>query len=311
MVTGASGLLGSNCLLLLDGISRRFGLCHQHEIYLPGVMMWSVDLLSQTARGSAFKDVKPDLVIHCAALTDVDYCEQYPDRAVELNCNVSAQLANATAESGCDFVYISTDAVYGLGKGFFSEDDHPEPVNEYGRSKLQGEWAVLNANARSLVLRTCIYGWNAQEKYSFSEAILKSLVLQQDIFLFKDVTFSPILVNDLLDVIIQLLEIDANGIYNVGSPTGVSKLAFGQILAEKSGLASKYIKPIVLAEKELQAVRPLNPTMDVSKVSMALGHKLPTVEEGIDRFLELLTNGYVEQLKPGVKTLQQLKKVWQ
>lgn len=311
MVTGGSGLLGGNCLVMLREAYHVVGIFHATAVSLPGVEMCRVDLRNHSAVADFVRQFKPDAIIHCAALTDVDYCEANPDEAMRVNRDLVANLARLSCELGGQFVHISTDAVYGDLKGPSREDDLlAAPVNVYAHSKLLGEQAALAQNPSSLVLRTCIYGWNVSNKLSFSESILKSLLLESPITLFRDVFFSPILVNDLVDVIVYLLEAKSSGIYNVGAPQGISKLAFGLLLAKLIGLADEQIKAISVAEKQLVAARPLNPVMDVEKVMGELPKPLPSVEEGLDRFLGLLKDGYVNKIKPGIKTLAELREVW-
>lgn len=310
MVSGGSGLLGSNCLIMLKSQCRVIGLYHTHRLTLPDVELWPVDLRERSAMATLVDGVKPDTFIHCAALTNVDYCEGHPEEARRMNGEVVGDLAALARRNGIRFVYISTDAVYDAPQGGSSETSPLRPVNVYASSKLAGEQAALQANPDSLIIRTCLYGWNAQNKLSFSEAILKALLLEEELALFQDVFFSPILVNDLVDVVGSLVAAGCSGIYNVGAGQGVSKLAFGTMLAEQSKLPSGQLRAISLAEKKLAAARPRNPVMNVDKVQEALQRPMPTVEQGLRRFLDLLGNGYVNNIKAGVGALSDLREVW-
>jgi len=311
MVSGGSGLLGSNCLMMLKDSCRVVGLYHSHSVELPGVEMWPVDLRDSAAVSRVIDMVKPDAFIHCAALTDVDYCEAHPEVARLLNSDVVGNLAGLARRNDMRFVQISTDAVYDAPHGDSSETAPARPLNVYATTKLLGEQAALNENSASLIIRTCIYGWNARNKLSFSEAILKALLLAEKIALFRDVFFSPILVNDLVDVISSLLAAGCSGIYNVGASHGISKLAFGEMLAELSQLSTLPICSISIEEKNLSAARPRNPVMSVDKVQAALQRPMPTVEQGLVRFMRLLGGGYVNNIKSGVATLSDLREVWQ
>lgn len=311
LVTGGSGLLGANCLQILKKNNKVVGLYNEHQLSMAGVDLIQLDLMDKTATAAMIVYVRPDTIIHCAALTDVDFCEKYPHKAKQLNVEVSGILAGLAKKYDSQFVYISTDAVYGSGQGHAAENDEPVAVNEYARTKILAEEAVAMANGEAIIIRPSIYGWNIQAKCSFAEAILKSLLNNRQATLFQDVFFSPILVNHFVKIIMELLAKGARGIYNVGSPAGISKLEFGNILADICGLAKNNILPTNLVEKKLAAARPLNPSMNVEKVSEFLGQPMPTVRHGLTTFMDLLTNGYVKQLKPEVQTLRQLKKVWQ
>ncbi len=311
MVSGGSGLLGSNCLMRLKGHCRVVGLYHAHQVALPGVEMWPVDLRDRVAVATIIDRVNPEAFIHCAALTNVEYCEAHPEEARQMNGDVVGELAGLARQHDMRFVHISTDALYDAPDGDSGETTPGRPLNVYAQSKLWGEQAALGENPASLILRTCIYGWNARNKLSFAEAILKALLLEEEITLFRDVFFSPILVNDLVEVITGLLAAGCSGIYNVGAAHGISKLAFGMRLAAISGLSPEPIRSISIAEKRLAAPRPRNPVMNVDKVEGALERPMPTVEQGLIRFMELLESGYVNHIKAGVGSLSDLRGVWQ
>ncbi|MCK5231231.1 MAG: SDR family oxidoreductase [Desulfobulbaceae bacterium] len=311
LVTGGSGLLGANCLQMLKENNKVVGLYNAHQVSMAGVDWMQLDLTDKMATGAIIAYVRPDVIIHCAALTDVDFCERHPKKARQLNVEVSSMLAGLAKKYDSHLVHISSDAVYGSGRGHAVEDDEPVAVNEYAHTKILAEKAVAKANGEAIIIRTPIYGWNIQAKCSFAEAILRTLVNNRQATLFQDVFFSPMLVNHLIEIIMELLAKGARGIYNVGSPEGISKLDFGNNLADICGLATGNIVPIIMSEKKLTATRPLNPTMNVEKVSKFLGWPMPAVRQGLAAFMDLLTNGYVEQLKPGMQTLQQLKKAWQ
>ena len=300
MVSGGSGLLGGNCLMMLKGGCRVVGLYHTHKVELPGVEMWSVDLRDFAAVAAMIDKMRPDVFIHCAALTDVDYCEAHPQEAMQMNADVVGGIAGLARQHDLRFVHISTDAVYDALHGDSSEVAPVSPVNVYASTKLAGEQAALSENPGSLIIRACIYGWNARNKLSFSETILKALLLGEKITLFHDVFFSPILVNDLVEAVFGLLLGGRSGIYNVGASQGISKFAFGKMIAEISGLSPDPICSISLTEKKLTAARPRNPVMNVAKVQGALQRPMPTVEQGLARFMGLLDGGYVNNIKPGV-----------
>ena len=311
LVTGASGLLGGNFLQILKGDWQVTGLYCHHKVNMPGVLMQQLDLLDQDAVRDLVGSFRPDLIIHCAALTDVDYCEKYPGKARQVNVDMSAALATLAQKYNSRLVHISTDAVYGKEAGHAAENDELLAVNEYAKSKIIAEQAVTQAHKEAIIIRSAIYGWNIQNKLSFAEYILKTLLNDEQATLFQDVFFSPVLVNQLIEIVMLLVEKGAYGVFNVGSSRGLSKLAFGHIVAETWGLASDNIVPTSIATKKLGAVRPLNPTMNVDKVSTFLGEVMPEGHYGLKVFRDLLDSHYVEGLKPGVQTLGQLQKVWQ
>lgn len=212
VVTGASGLLGANLLLYLlqQGIDA-VGLYHSHSL-ASGIQ---IDLRDEQSVGTLLKQLHPTCIIHCAALTNVDWCEQHHEEAFQLNMGVSQTLARTAKLLHANMVYISTDSVFDGISGYYGEEDEPKPINRYAESKLAGEKAVVAELEHYLIIRTNIYGWNLQDKTSLAEWILYQLQSGKSVPGFFDVTFAPILVNDLSEIIFEMLSTRMTGIYHV------------------------------------------------------------------------------------------------
>ena len=275
VVTGASGLLGATLLGVFDDAE---GWSHQVAALPDGTPLRRVDLREDVS--NELREAAPGLVIHCAALTDVDACERDPAAARALNTDAPARLAAAARALGARFIHISTDAVYdGEAPGLHTEDDPPSPANVYAQSKLDGEQAVLDAHPEALILRTTMHGWTALGRRSFSEAILRGLLRGERLTLFEDVRFSPLVVTDHARLIKRLA--NTSGVINLGAADAVTKEAFGRIVAREFDLSDASIEPVTLASAGLKAARPRNTAMDVTRLTKALGASPPTVAEGV------------------------------
>src|SRR5262249_59213988 len=123
-----------------------------HRVAIPGTVQLDVSDADATAR--LMNEIGPDVVFCPAGLTLVDYCEDHPDEASEANCKAPARAAGLAARRAAAFVFFSTEYVFDGRGGPYSEEDAVAPISVYGRSKLEGERAVMAANARSLVVRT-------------------------------------------------------------------------------------------------------------------------------------------------------------
>jgi dTDP-4-dehydrorhamnose reductase len=139
--------------------------------------------------------MRPAWIVHCAAATNVDWCESHPVECMRVNAEAAGALARAARSIGARLVYISTDSVFDGVSGGYRETDPVSPVNHYARSKASGESAVLDEIPDALVLRTNIYGWNLQSKHSLAEWALARLEGGEVVPGFRDVSFSPLLVN--------------------------------------------------------------------------------------------------------------------
>lgn len=297
VVTGASGLLGSNLILEAAKMHDSTAICNTHPIQIEGVEVVSTDLsLSENAM-QVITEISPQWVIHCAAETDIDRCEIDPERAFRLNRDMPRWVAQATQASGSRMVHISTDAVFdGEGSGY-REEDSPQPINVYARSKLEGEHAVREENPNAIIVRTNFFGWNALDKKSLAEWFLSHLENGRECRGFTDVFVNFLLVNELVPILIRMLESQCAGIYHVVGKDCVSKYDFGVRLAQVFRLDVNLIHPIEVDQIGLKAPRARNLCLDTSKISNALGMQMPSLDDGLQRFYELRQRGYPKRLK--------------
>jgi dTDP-4-dehydrorhamnose reductase len=299
LITGASGLLGSNLVLEL---SRRFEIAatyYQHPLHLDDCEMIPMNITQANEAWAIIRRVEPHVVIHCAAETRVDYCEEYPDEAFRTNVAGTQNLAKATAHIGAKFVYISTDSVFDGQIGMYNEEASPNPPNVYARTKLAGEQVVKQHVVNHLIVRTNIYGWNARPKFSLAEWILDRLDHGQIVPGFADVYFSPILVNDLAEILVHMINADLQGVYHAGASEHCSKLDFAGVLCKMFDRDVSLVRPANSGEAGFKAPRPKDTSLDVSKITQVLGRAMPGIVDGLSRFRRLLEDGYVSRLRSG------------
>jgi dTDP-4-dehydrorhamnose reductase len=298
LITGASGLLGANLALQWSdaGIDLT-GLYHSHPVGAPGFAARRVDLLDEAAVRSTVRDLAPGWIIHCAAATNVDWCEAQPEQARRVNADGAGVVAATARDAGAGMIHISTDSVFDGERGGYAESDIPAPVNAYARSKLAGERAVLAAHPGALVVRTTIFGWNAQPKRSLAEWALARLEAGEDVPGWEDVTFNPLLVNDLGDLLLAAMERGLRGIYHFAGGNTMSKYAFAQSVARTFGYDESRVRPTSVEDVAFAAPRPRNTTLAVDKACDALGRPMPTVEAGLARFRQLRESGFTTRLK--------------
>jgi dTDP-4-dehydrorhamnose reductase len=209
-----------------------------------------------------------------------------------VNVEMSGRLAALAAQTGAQFVYISSDSVFDGVRGSYAEEDQVKPVNAYARSKLDGETAV-----RALVVRTNIYGWNMQPKTGLAEWILSQLESGSEVPGFQDVIFCPILVNDLGDAILEMLERKLSGLYHVAGSEPCSKYEFALHLAGTFGLDKALVRPSSIEQSTLQAPRPKNTSLRTARIHRALGRAMPSLDAGLLRFKALRDSGFVARLR--------------
>jgi len=308
-VTGSSGLLGSNLVLdLADAGYDVVALRGQHAVSFAGVPFYSHDLRDRRQTAELLTWLRPAWIIHAAAATNVEWCEQNPEECMRINAHGPGTVAAIARSIGAGVVYISTDAVFDGRAGGYRETDAISPLNAYGRAKAAGEQAVLRELPESLIIRTNIYGWNAQPKASLAEWILNRLEARQVTPGFADVFFSPLLVNDVSRYILELVRLGSVGIYHLGASEHCSKYDFAMRVADVFGLDPALVSRSSLEKSNLAAPRPLHTWLRSERATSALERPLASLREGLERFRDLRESGFAARLKASV--VQQEEILW-
>ena len=295
-ITGISGLLGSNLAFFLRKDFDVSGL-DLLPIFMKDVDALPGDVLNKQKTEEVIARIKPDIIVHCIASVNVDRCEEDLDMATRINTTTTQIMSDIAKNVNAKFIYISTDSVFdGTGEGLYTESDAAAPPNNYAKTKADGEKITLLNNS-SLVLRTNIYGYNYREQISFGEWIQNALINEETLNLFTDVFFSPILVNDMVDVIKISVDLDLCGLYHACAKGSISKHDFGCKLKSIFGINTGQIIPISVDDFEFKAKRAKNMGMDSQKFTKDSGYVFRTPEESILEFYELWKWGYPQVLK--------------
>ena len=298
IVTGASGLLGASLVSFAHDLGLNvIALCHCHALTITGVPVYHVDLTDRIATRKMIAYLKPTNLVHCAAATNVDWCEDHPREAEEVNVQATSFVAEIASEVGSGLVYISTDSVFDGKRGNYSEASQPAPLNVYAKSKLRGEQEAIRRHPAALLARVSIYGWNAQHKQCLAEWILRQLAEGKKVDGFTDVHFSPMLVNDFAEVLMAMLNRQLSGVYHVVGAERISKYEFARRVAMAFGFEPGRVVPTRLVDASLRAARPLDVSLNTEKVRLALGRAMPDVDAGLRRFRALQQSGYPRQLR--------------
>jgi dTDP-4-dehydrorhamnose reductase len=301
LVTGVSGLLGSNLAWLASEQYSVIGvLTGEHVLASPGLAPFQTIVadLSQPGQVERVMDeAQPEIVIHCAAMTDVDRCEVCPEQATRINASLPGMMAKSAAKNKIQLLHISTDAVFDGEQGNYCEEDLPKPINVYSRTKFEGEQIVAEAYPEALIARVNFYGWSWQGRRSLAEWFYNNLGGGRCIPGFTDLIFSPLLVNDMALILLSMLDRRLSGLYHVVSSEFQSKFAFGRMLAREFGFDDELVTPASYLSAGLKAPRPRMLNLRSEKLARVLGADLPAQAPAVRRFVELHRQGYPQSLR--------------
>jgi dTDP-4-dehydrorhamnose reductase len=297
LITGASGLLGLNLALSASERNTVTGVDRCRLIGVPFELVCA-DLLEPGTVNQVLDEARPEWLIHCAALANLEACEADPVLARRLNADLPGDMAAACARRGIRFVHISTDSVFdGMKDDTYTETDTPNPPGVYSATKLLGEQNVLSANPEAAIARVNFFGWSLGGKRSISEFFFNNLSVGKQCNGFTNIWFCPIFVGDLADTLLQMLEKDLSGLYHAVGSDALTKYDFGVRLARRFGFDETLITPISIEQSGLTAKRSPTLRLSVHKLSTALGVEIPGVSTGLDHLYTQFQQGYPQKIR--------------
>jgi len=296
LITGASGLLGVNLALEFAKEHIVYGQINALPLKNAPFTQLSGDLLKAGAVEQMLEVTRPDWVIHCAALADVDACEREPLLAQRLNAELPGRIASVCKDQA-KLVHISTDAVFDGSKEGYTETDAPNPLSVYARTKLEGEQAVAHAAPDAIIARINIFGWSLFGTRSLAEWFFYHLQAGLPVKGFTDVFFCTQLASDLSGTFYQMLTRDLKGLYHVVGGDCISKYDFALQIARRMGVSEHLVSPVKVQDFGLNAARSNNLCLDTGKLKKALHRPINRLSTGLDWFFEQYSQRYPHLLR--------------
>lgn len=284
LLTGASGLFGGNFTHHFNGEHTLVGAVNEKGLVNPPYEVVVCDLAVKGAATHLVEQTRPEVIIHAAALANVDACESSPDLARCLNTDLPGEIAAVARRQGIKLVHMSTDCVFDGERGGYAEDDATNPLSIYASTKRDGEIAVAGAFPEAIIARVNFFGFSPSGKRSLGEHFVFNLAVGKPVKGFTDIYFSPLYARHLAETLMESIERDLHGLYHVVGGDALSKYDFGVRIARVFGFDERLIQPISWREGGLTAARSPNLTLRTGKLTTALGHPLPSIDEGIRQF---------------------------
>lgn len=289
LVTGSSGLIGIQ--LTRDLVKENFEVYSCYNKTKPefGIPI-ELDLLKEEKIVNVLHTIKPDILIHLAAMTDVEKCEIQKKQAILVNTNSTKILAKESKKYNTFFVYVSTDYVFDGEKSLKKENEIPNPLNVYGQTKLDGENAVKKFAGQYVIVRTSTpYGFHLTKK-SFPVWVKENLELKKEISVLVDQFTSPTYIPNLSKMIIEIIKKQIIGTIHLTGATRISRYEFAKKIIEKLHLDEALLNPIKIQNMKWDAIRPKDSSLDVSKANRILENKPEKIEQSLDDFINKIKN---------------------
>jgi dTDP-4-dehydrorhamnose reductase len=285
LITGSNGLLGQKLITHfiqnenfdVVGISRG----QNRLLNISNFTYIDADISKKDLLKKLLKQIKPDIIINCVAMTNVDACEENKTECDAINIDAVKVLSKYCVGSKAKLIQLSTDFVFDGRDGYYFEDDIPNPINYYGLSKLKSEKIVSNSLKDFVIIRTIlVYGTtqNTNRGHIVSWVVDK-LKNNEIINVVTDQLRMPTLVDDLVKAIDLSIKKDAKGIFHISSNELLSIYEIATIIANEFQLNKSLIKSIKTSQLKQKAKRPLITGFKLNKAENILGFKSKSFKE--------------------------------
>ena len=271
LVTGASGFLGWNLVTLARLDWNVYGIYNRHREHINNVTMVSLDLTDHSRLKTLFNDIKPDAVIHTAAISNPNYCETHRMESRKVNVDVSLSVAALCASRSVPLVFTSTDLVFDGTNPPYTESSEVNPVNIYSEHKVAAEEKMRSVYPETTVCRMpLMFGHSGSVNKGFTAEMIAALMEGRPLTLFSDEYRTPVDAQSASAGV--LLFISKSGdVFHLGGQTRISRYGMGLLTAELLSLGADRIKSIKQKDMPMPAKRPADVSLDSSK-AMSSGY---------------------------------------
>ena len=275
LVTGGTGQLGYDLIKKLQQLNI--------DVFAPNTN--EMNITNKEVVLEQIENYKPDVIFHCAAYTAVDKAEEEKETCYNVNVNGTKNVVEASKKVSAKVVYISTDYVFdGTKEGLYNELDETNPINYYGYTKHCGELEVKKLEDYLIVRISWVFGINGK---NFVKTMLKLSETKDELSVVSDQVGSPTFTEDLSDLLIDMVNKEKTGIYNVTNEEYCSWYEFAKYIFEINNINIK-VNPILTKDYKTLAKRPLNSKLSKDKLEEENLKRMPTWQNATERYCKML-----------------------
>jgi dTDP-4-dehydrorhamnose reductase len=272
LITGVSGFLGWHIYQKTRSSWSSFGTYFSKNVNSNDQNLIKINLTDLAAVKELFQQIKPDAVIHTAAQSKPNLCQEFPQESWAVNVTASLEIARLCNQYQIPLVFTSTDLVFDGKNAPYSENDPVSPVSIYGEQKIAAEKGILAIYPRAAICRMpLMFGSPSPTANSFLQPFLKTLREGKELSLFTDEYRTPIGANSAVSGLLLALE-KIQGIIHLGGKERVSRYQFGLLMSEIFNISPDQIKPCLQADVPMSAPRPPDVSLD-SSLAFSLGYQ--------------------------------------
>ena len=256
-----------------------------HRIRPVGAEMIRMDVTDQGSVGHVFEAVRPEIVIHTASIGSVDYAEQNREVCYKTNVEGTQNVVSACKQYGAWLIFISSNAVFDGERAPYSEEDNPEPINYYGKLKIEAERRVTESSLSWMIIRPILmYGWHSpHHRINPVTWILEALGENKPVKVVDDIFCNPLWADSGAEAIWAAVDKQVQGILHVAGQNRLSRFDFALETAEVFGLDVALIESVKSSYFNEIASRPVDTSYIIEKAEQILGTRALSTREGLER----------------------------
>ena len=267
LLTGVSGFLGGNFCHFHEDEYDIHAIYNEHPVSFKNVNAHQLNLLKEDSVKALIDSIKPDAIIHLAALSQPNDCARQPELSFRINVEASELLATYAHHFRIPFLFASSDLIFDGEDAPYAEDSIPRPMNLYGEHKAEAEKRVMKADPGAFICRLpLMYGSSYSYGVSFLQPWLNDLKAGKPVNLFIDEFRTPASAKDVCRGLITVLEKGKPGIYNFGGPERLSRVEMGERIADVFGLDKSLLHSRLRADVPMPAYRPKDISLSSDKM---------------------------------------------
>ncbi|MEA5571345.1 NAD(P)-dependent oxidoreductase [Calothrix sp. UHCC 0171] len=286
LITGVSGFLGYHVCQLASVSTQPqweiYGTYFSHDIQIPGIKLIKTNLAHYQSLKQIFAQIQPDAVIHTAAISQPNYCQNHPEESHAVNVTASINIAELCAEKSIPLAFTSTDLVFDGKNAPYKETDAVNPVNLYGEQKVLAEQGMLTKYPLTAVCRMpLMFGKHTPTATSFLQNFIQTLTAGKELNLFIDEFRTPASGNTAATGLLLVLTKNFQGIINLGGKERISRYDFGQLMVKTFNLPVTGLKACRQADVKMSAPRPQDVSLDSSQ-AFAWGYQPLSIQQELE-----------------------------
>lgn len=293
LLTGANGLIGRKVIrLLIQGSGHQIYATSQKRLQFgQGVDFFTVNLVYSDLN-KLIDTIRPDVLIHCAAMASPDACEVDRYSSNKINVEVTYRLATACRDYGTHMIFLSSDLIFDGQKGDYTETDAPSPISYYGETKVEAENSILGLNIGATIVRTSlVFGYEEHlARPNIALKVIDHLKGKKPYRIAADQLRTPTFAEDLASALITLAEKRTGGVFNISGDQKISVYDFSKQIAAVFNYDDSCLIPVSTKELAEPAKRPLDSSLNITKAKQLIGFKPTPLVDSIQKLKEQLNN---------------------